>query len=515
MKIKLSTITLSLCMFFMSALSAQAWTYDFPTLDDASVYVGRYAPIAAPSAIGADGTVYQTGRYDKMIILGNDILENIATSAYITAIDPATQQPKWSVGLRGAARISQIITDGSDVYVAGTFADDVIFGSTDMLEQTFSGTSLSHDYVNAFVAKYSKDGVLQNVLPIYPHPNSKYTDRYTELGSDMMVEITAIALYGGKLYIGMEYRGGFTVKTIDKDGNLFAGDGLFFDALCLGVLAWDSTSGNVEDVLDFKGDKEITISNYGPFSLCLTSDEKAVHVGIFACNTNILTVNGEKTTASFDEDEYGAYLVKISDEVTIKKIPTAISERFYVENIIKKMQVVDGKLYIAGSIATPLPFKDTIVPDLWTDQFAACLDADTYETQWAAITGATKEEIPTTDGKYRKTTDAAYVLGNYVVAGSANFMVADGGMLTPLEIGETCLAVSASGSTVAYTTKTKEGSCLTVTNPLEDAIEIPAASSAADVEAVYSVDGVRRTAVQKGINIVKYTDGSVKKQIGR
>lgn len=512
---KLNNIfTLSSLMFLLCGLTAQAWTYNLATLDDASVYVGRYAPIAAPSTISADGTIYQTGRYDKMILLGSDILENIATSAYITAIDPATQQPKWSVGLRGAARISQIIADGSDVYVAGTFADDVIFGSTDMLEQTFSGTSLSHDYVNAFVAKYSKDGVLQSVLPIYPHPNSKYTDRYTELGSDMMVEISAIALYGGKLYIGMEYRGGFTVKTIDKDGNLFAGDGLFFDALCLGVLAWDGTDGNVEDVLDFKGDKEITTSNYGPFSLCLASDKKAVHVGIFACNTNTLTVGGNTVEANFDTDEYGAYLVKISDEVTIKKIPAAISERFYVENIIKKMQAVDGKLYIAGSIATPLPFKDTIVPDLWTDQFAACLDADTYETLWAAITGATREEIPTMDGKYRKTTDAAYVLGNYTVAGSANFMVAEGGITVPLDIDAVCLGISSFGTTVAYTIQTPVGSLINVIDPLADGVEAPYAP-ASEVEAVYSVDGVRRTTVQKGINIVKYTDGSVKKQIGR
>ena len=147
---------------------AQAWNFDFATLTDITEYDDKYAPNPTPSAIGADGTIYQTGLYDDMVIIGDYILENIATSAYIAAIDPTTQTAKWAVGLRGAAHITQIVADGSYIYVSGTFADDVIFGSMDMEEKTVTGTEWSHELVNAFVAKYSTEGNLVDVLPILP-----------------------------------------------------------------------------------------------------------------------------------------------------------------------------------------------------------------------------------------------------------------------------------------------------------------------------------------------------------
>ena len=516
MKQKLLTLGMLAWAIVICPLSASAWTFDFPTLTagESSIksYEGNYAPVSTPVAFGPDGTVYQTGLYDDLVMIGDDLLENVATSAYIAAVSPGLPSAfaKWAVGIKGAAKISQILVDGDDIYVAGTYADDVVFGSKGETEESYSGVEESHDMVNAFVAKYNTSGVLQAVLPIYPHANSKYSDRYTD-GSDMMVNPTALVVQGGKVYVSFTFRGGYKAGSIDVDGNLFAGDGLVYDALCLGVIAWDGT--DVENVLTFKGDKDVVTSNYGPFSIGMTTDAKGLHVCITAANTNTLTVGDVATTYTFDKDVYGALLVCISDDVTVKPFTPASTERLYVSDIIKKMFVENGKLYISGNVSTPLPFDDTLVPDLWSDQFVACLDASTYDVEWAAITGAKRDDMPNMNAKYRETTDAIIYLGNVIVAGSTNFAVSPEGVLLPAVADEDyCLGLSTDGTLLAETRKIANGSQLSVMNPLVDAVENVQAEGENEVQAVYSTSGALLQGTQKGINILKYSNGTVKKQ---
>jgi hypothetical protein len=316
---------------------------------------------------------------------------------------------------------------------------------------------------------------------------------------------------GGKVYVSFTFRGGFTAGSVDVNGNLFAGEGLVYDALCLDVIAWDGT--NVENVLTFKGDKDVVSSNFGPFSIGMTADGKALHVGIMAANANTLTVGETSTDCIFDKDIYGALMVRIADEVTTKQFTPASSERLYVSNIIKKMFVNDGKLYVVGNVSTPVPFNDTVVPDLWSDQFVACLDASSYDVKWAAITGAKRDDMPNMNAKYRETTDATIYLGNVLVVGSTNFAVTDEGVMMPVATSEDyCLGISCDGALLAETKKIANGSQLLVYNPLVDAVENVKVAGNKEVKAVYSVDGTQRQELQKGFNIVKYSDGTVEKQ---
>ena len=512
MKQKLLTLGMLAWATVICPLSASAWTFDFETLTSISEYEGKYAPVSTPSAFGADGVVYQTGLYDDLVMIGEDMLENVATSAYIAAVSPGLPSAfaKWVVGIKGAAKISQILVDGDDIYVAGTFADDVVFGSKGETEESYSGVTETHDMVNAFVAKYNTSGQLQAVLPIRPHANSKAADKYTE-GSDMMVNPTAIAVQGGKVYVSFTFRGGYNAGSINVDGNIFAGEGLVYDALCLGVIAWDGTT--VEKVLTFKGDKEIADSNFGPFSIGMTADAKGLHVCITAANTNTLTMGSNSTDYTFEKDVYGALLVRISDEVTVKQFTPASTERMYISDIIKKMFVENGNLYVVGNVSTPLPFMDTLVPDLWSDQFVACLDASTYDVKWAAITGAKRDDMPNMNAKYRETTDAIIYLGNVVVAGSTNFAVSPEGILLPAVAGDDyCLGLSTDGTLLAETKKIANGSQLSVMNPLVDAVENVQAEGENEVKEVYSANGTQLQGIQKGINILKYSNGTVKKQ---
>ena len=109
MKQKLLTLGMLAWATVICPLSACAWTFDFETLTSISEYEGKYAPVSTPSAFGADGVVYQTGLYDGLVMIGDDMLENVATSAYIAAVSPGLPSAfaKWAVGIKGAAKISR------------------------------------------------------------------------------------------------------------------------------------------------------------------------------------------------------------------------------------------------------------------------------------------------------------------------------------------------------------------------------------------------------------------------
>ena len=116
-----------------SIASAQAKDYNYPTLKDATTYNGKYSPVATPVVFSPDGTtVYQTGLYDDMVMIGDDILENIATSAFISAVDNKQDKPLWTVGIKGAAHITAI-----------TATDDAIFVVAHLLMTSFSAAATS------------------------------------------------------------------------------------------------------------------------------------------------------------------------------------------------------------------------------------------------------------------------------------------------------------------------------------------------------------------------------------
>ena len=479
---------LSFLLFSLLALSTYAWEYDFPTLWDETTYVGQYAPVSTPVYIAPNGTIYQTGRYDMTIYIGDDRLKRIATSAYISALDTLTKTPKWSVGLRGAAHIRQIITDatGENVYVAGVFAGGVYLGGTDEQERKISGTSQSRDMVNTFVARYSKDGILLDAQTFLPVSNSDTV--LTE--NPISVIPTALALYGGKLYLSVTYVGGYSVEGHEGYSRVQNIQGNAYPSL--GVAAFSFAENDlkaVERVLDVQADAASTNLGLGPRSICLTASADGIELALFATGKVTLDFKswtGTKDATTFDfslktkplrTDESGIALVRLTDtghsQVQLKGGDSeSIGYGSYARNTIRHMQYADGKLYLAGDIATPLPFQLDITPKLFTDQFAVCLNAETYETIWAKITGAERMVLGEGEDKspwYRNTTTATLASSDYVVLGTANFSVNKMGLLSDYS-SDYSLGIFASTNTLALTTKTAEGSKLTV-SPLASSPE--------------------------------------------
>lgn len=485
-----------------SAFAANAQQYDFPTLADSKAYSGKYAPVNAPIAISSNGTVFQTGLYDQMVMIGNDILENIATSAFVSAIDPSSPTPKWSAGIMGAAQIKAITATDDAVFVAGTFADDVIIGS-----KTFTGTPFSHNMVNAFVAKYALDGSLIAAESIIPHKVSAYADLNNEqYDSDLAVTPTAIAVLDGKVYVSVNYLGGYNVGDISIDGTLKSSFG-YYDNMCVGIISFsESNLQGASNVFDCRNADAININGLGPQSICIATDGKEIFAGIFTSGVNILNINGTNQEVAFktaaeegDDTEYGAIMVRINEGKAVK-IGSNTNERILSTNVIKKMQVADGKLYISGSVAKPLPFMPSLEPDLWTDQFAACLSTADFSTVWASITGAKREDMKDMYAKYRECTDATFDGSKYIVAGSTNFTCDATGSQSPYE-SESIIGIANLGATTAVATSTAEGSKLTI-SAIPNAINVIKAEADKNA-ATYDISGRKINGTSKNQVYIK------------
>lgn len=423
----MKTLLTSLVLGAASLTASAQWTTSFETLDDPSVYKGKYAPVAAPSVYATNGNLITTGFYDRFVMMGDYALENIATSSYVCATDTTSHSTLWAVGLKGASQVTAVAAaPNGHVIVAGVFADDVVMGSTDYAEKTLEGSTLTHDYANAFVADYTADGVLDNVYKIIPQIADKYANAGGDikLSGDIAVTPTSISCTADGIFVGMTYRGGYAVDGLSIYGNILKTEAGFTLPRCCSVMK--IANGSVSEVLSFKGTGDENTSGRQPYSLCITADGNDIIAGMMTSGDNTLIAGGETKEVNFAQGEsgdvYGAVLVRLGEGVSVKQFDCIGSSRYWTaDNSIKSMKVSKGKLYLSGSICTPLPFDDSLVPDLWTDQYAACLDATTFETKWAHITGALRDDMPNANAKYRHTIGAEEFGGRYVVYGSIVF----------------------------------------------------------------------------------------------
>lgn len=475
---------LALMLGVASFATAQTYTFD-SFLESNASYSGKYAPVATPAAV-CGNTIYQSGLFDQMAMFGQDMLSPIATSAFISSVKAGEESANWAVGISGAARVTAMTTDAEgNVYATGIFADGITFGSRDFSTTELTGSPLAHSMINAFVAKYSAEGNLLAAQMIEPteYPAMAGDEGYE---TDASVNPTNIAVAGDKVYVSFTFLGGYKVGDLSVAGNVKFSF-MYYDNMCADVVSFDKNLASPAQVLDIRNVDEINTNAYRPHSINIASDGNDLYVGIFTADSTKLAVGAQETTIKFETTEdntvYGAVMMKLGSEP--KVISCTPYFRYYINNIIKTMQYVDGKLYLTGCVATPLPFKDTLVPDLWTDEFAACLDANTFETEWAYITGELRDNMKTTNEKYREVTDAAVINGALHVLGSVNMVAdAEGVKVTP-NAGTVATGIVAGEGFYATMTSEPSGSSatLTVTPTIDTAISGIASQKSSSSEA--------------------------------
>lgn len=208
-KLLLSAICVATALVSQAAVSdyTKQWSADInQAVKDAKSY-------HAAMALDANANVIVAGAFTEDMTLADAQLTALGTSAYIAKYDNKGTA-KWAVALTGSATVSHIATDAAgNIYVAGTFADEVEFGTTAGTAITKTGQMIDGAATvkqnSSFIAKYDADGKIVTVADFVANKIAELNDNpmyYPEDG-DIFFDISDLKVVGDKVYVSAGYTG--------------------------------------------------------------------------------------------------------------------------------------------------------------------------------------------------------------------------------------------------------------------------------------------------------------------
>ena len=397
-----------------------------------------------PVAVSAQGDMYATGLFTESFTFGGKEIEAVATSSYLLKYGTDGAE-KWGVALTGAATIKTITTDGAgNVYIAGNFADELTFGSTDGNTQVKEGIKMDGtpiaDQAAGFVAKYDVNGVLKAVQSFVskPLPELEATGIYFPEAGDYRFDINNIAYSDGKLYASASYKGltennGFSFKGgyFDLDGG-----GFWYGDLVSGAVFSLNDQLEVDGILanmGVTGGKSTDLSSVQSVSFAVA--EGKLYSGFVASGKQTLTIGSKEQAFDLSQEngvtEYGHILSIIdladgSSSLTKKYSTTHDAYGNYC--FIKSMLVKGDVLLLGGTFNAKLAFDQNIDAVSTNDLYVAVLNKNTLDVNNAVASKVNEGDANSKKEEFGGMT----VCGDYVYMIGHTAVIASHAVETPL-----------------------------------------------------------------------------------
>ena len=383
-----------------------------------------------PVALSAQGDMYVTGLFagDGFSFAGTD-LTPVTVSSYLLKYD-ANGAEKWGVVLAGAATIKAITTDASgNIYIAGNFADELEFGSTDGKTEVKEGMKNGDAYVPeqaaGFVAKYDVNGVLKAVQSFVPKilPELESNEGYTPEAGALYFNMNNLTFNDGKLYVSALFTGLTEVNGVSFKGN-------YLDVFGMGFMFTDLASGAVfamNDELAVNGIVANMAVN-GPqmegqmavYSASFAISGSKLYSGFVANGSQVLTIGSQTQNFEFQIPEEGdmeyGYVLSVIDLST----GTSSVTKQYVtahgvlpnSSIIKSMIAKDNVLLVGGTFNKQLPFDTNKTSVSTNDIYVVGLNPNTLDVNWSATSAFNEGE----EKKKNEVFSGMALAGDYVYA---------------------------------------------------------------------------------------------------
>lgn len=148
------TLVTAATLYVTTAVTAQTWSW-------VTESTGTGIEYGYSVATDASGNNYVGGAYiNGPATFGSTTLLDISNGDGYLAKYNASGSPLWAVRMAGTLhdRVKDVIVDGSNVFVAGTYRGTITFESTNATTTALTGGSGSD---NCFLAKYNSSGVVQ------------------------------------------------------------------------------------------------------------------------------------------------------------------------------------------------------------------------------------------------------------------------------------------------------------------------------------------------------------------
>lgn len=151
------TLVTAVTLYATTAVTAQTWSW-------VTESTGTGIEYGYGVATDASGNNYVGGAYiNGPATFGTTTLMDIANGDGYLAKYNSSGSPLWAVRMAGTLhdRVKDVIVDGANVFVAGTYRGTITFESTNATTTSLTGGGGSD---NCFIAKYNSSGVVQWAL---------------------------------------------------------------------------------------------------------------------------------------------------------------------------------------------------------------------------------------------------------------------------------------------------------------------------------------------------------------
>lgn len=305
---KFLLLTVASCMGIASYAADAKWTASVNGIFEKNepVYSGNVV------TMDAEGNTYVAGQYTKEeVSINGTTYEGIGNSSYLVKYDP-TGAAMWSVNFKGAVTITAIACDNARVpyiYVAGTYADEVVLGNNQGFDpETITGAKIDDAYVteqtSAFIAKYrASDGCLNVNTTFVPEeiPGA------LNLGGDAFFNINDLHIYDRTLYATAIY-GGVTKNGEAEFNGYSKYDPEWFCSLyCKSASLFTLTTGlaDCNNIINCGPGKDLTESDKSCMTTgvrMLVADENNIYT-VFSAYGPVVVKEKNATDKSVDCEE--------------------------------------------------------------------------------------------------------------------------------------------------------------------------------------------------------------------
>mgnify|MGYP002609041409 FL=1 len=463
-------LLLAFCAAAMLTVQAQPTVTNSWTKSQTDILSVANVNNSNPVAVSAQGDMYATGLFTESFTFGGKEIEAVATSSYLLKYGTDGAE-KWGVALTGAATIKTITTDGAgNVYIAGNFADELTFGSTDGNTQVKEGIKMDGtpiaDQAAGFVAKYDVNGVLKAVQSFVskPLPELEATGIYFPEAGDYRFDINNIAYSDGKLYASASYKGltennGFSFKGgyFDLDGG-----GFWYGDLVSGAVFSLNDQLEVDGILanmGVTGGKSTDLSSVQSVSFAVA--EGKLYSGFVASGKQTLTIGSKEQAFDLSQEngvtEYGHILSIIdladgSSSLTKKYSTTHDAYGNYC--FIKSMLVKGDVLLLGGTFNAKLAFDQNIDAVSTNDLYVAVLNKNTLDVNNAVASKVNEGDANSKKEEFGGMTvcgDYVYMIGHTAAVETPLTFWIDttNGTMTQANPANLATGVAASGTKLA------------------------------------------------------------------
>lgn len=511
-KLLLMLVAVTATMTAFANAEDEGWQKSFTPVADKSDLAGVH------TAVASDGSVYASSTYNQAFQFAGKAVtdpEGLLSSC-IVKYDVEGNE-KWSVSLVGKCKIYALTadTDGT-LYVAGKTEDEkIVLTGTDGTQKEIVNPT-TYDLIadaetvsgySAFVAKISNEGVFQSVKVVSPAKASPEDLMNFDIAA---ITPTKIVVDGDKVYVSCAFTG--NVADLAWEGSYLSMDGWMaqdlksYGLFSLAKADLSSLTGvaklqrnplvatyiegaqedvqNTPDAFNFGvyngtpvmmfigwGDLKLTTGNISKdFSFAVANDGTGMNEHAMVC------VNGSADLSMIFHAEK--------------------HEKSYVPYNLIGGDFVDGYSYLGGTFYGNFPLDNTVTKDKNTS-FVASIKMSDCSVNWAMVNEVESEAkcmVVTGEEIHASTADALYVLktANGELKGTEDKGFEDADSYNDQYVS----TVSTDDNNVIVFCPKMNPSAINETKTLKNA-----------AAKYYNVNGVELSAPQKGLNIIKTTDG--------